>query len=465
MNLLMKTYKCISTFTHIFLASLTLFSHQASAALIVVNAQFGETGCDLREAIISANTNTSFGDCTAGNGADEILIVPTSISFDNANIVYDNTYGGTGLPHITSAIHIIGSFTFGSSTATGTSLIRSSSDMRGFRFFVVRNGGQLKLNSLSLQGGLANKDLPLGAHGGAIHVACNSSAQLEFVELTQNRARYGGAISTADPGCTFGRRVTVERSVLHNNSAEDIGGDSSSPEPSGGAYYASGGVFSIYDSTISNNSSSGSGGGIGCTKNQPSGQCRFSIFNTTVTNNIAAQGAGGIAASGSGFNGSEAIALNLSNSIVSGNSSPNPLIRQELFIQSPANQSIRVRHSIIGTAQNTLNASTNLSLGDFEDNNILTTSDGTRPTPIDSIIGPLENNSTNFWRLAHEPTPNSPALNAASNSACTNGSKDQIGNARPIGPACDIGSIESKHGEESCFVIPTKDGKTIVFCL
>ncbi|MFN2201380.1 MAG: hypothetical protein ACK2UO_09240, partial [Caldilineaceae bacterium] len=57
-------------------AAITVLTGYATAyaADIQVNAGIGESGCDLIDAIDSANSDSAVGGCTAGNGDDVIYL-------------------------------------------------------------------------------------------------------------------------------------------------------------------------------------------------------------------------------------------------------------------------------------------------------------------------------------------------------------------------------------------------------
>ena len=73
-----------------------------------------------------------------------------------------------------------------------------------------------------------------------------------------------------------------------------------------------------------------------------------------------------------------------------------------------------------------------------QDTNIIATSNGNRPTDLDSILAPLANNGGGT--LTHALVEGSPAINAANNAACPN--IDQRGQSREDRD-CDIGAFEA----------------------
>src|SRR5262245_34539181 len=81
-----------------------LFASPLYASTIPVTSGSGETGgpgCTLRDAVTAANSDAAVGGCTAGSGADTILLT-TDVSLTTA----DN--GVNGLPIVTTKMTIDG---------------------------------------------------------------------------------------------------------------------------------------------------------------------------------------------------------------------------------------------------------------------------------------------------------------------------------------------------------------------
>ena len=282
--------------------------------------------CSLIEAIVNANADAAFfSDCPAGSGPDTIVLPPKGNVTVRAQ--YDDTYGPTGLPLITSQITIEGN----------GGRIRGQGN--GFRLLAVSNSGNLTLQNVNLSGGSSS-------YGGGVFN--NGTLTIQNSTISGNTAGLGGGVSNHGT-------LSVENSTISGNKAGDGGGVSNggfvfiegrpishiTPPPGTYCFYYSGrpsqyggvypsgvscyqfrsGTLTITDSTISKNSATtgggisnyagtvtianstisgnkGSGGGAfnhGGSfdyygKNIPAGD--FSIANSTVSKNSASLGGG-----------------------------------------------------------------------------------------------------------------------------------------------------------------------------
>jgi hypothetical protein len=180
------------------------------------------------------------------------------------------------------------------------------------------------------------------------------------------------------------------------------------------------GALTLSMSTISGNSA-GSGGGIYNTGT-------LTLENSTVSNNSA----GGIGGGGGIYNES-AGALILKNTIVAGNNAG--LGGAPDISNSQRNAITSDDYNLIGDGSNS-----NLTNGDHDQV-------GTSTSPIDPMLGPLQNNGGPTETMALQT--GSPALNYIPVSACTDASghaitTDQRGEPRPspTNGNCDIGAYE-----------------------
>ncbi len=166
----------------------------AFAATITVGGS-GDTGCSLAQAVQAANTDAVVGGCTAGSGADTIVLDVTSTV----------TYIPDATLDITTTI-----------TITGNSNTISGNNAR--RIFYVPSGGNLTLNTVTLTGGQA-------LQGGAIRVINGGAATINNSVISGNSASSpggdiatGGGIQVYDSGT-----LTITSSVIRNNSAANFG--------------------------------------------------------------------------------------------------------------------------------------------------------------------------------------------------------------------------------------------------
>ncbi|HZN69444.1 MAG TPA: choice-of-anchor Q domain-containing protein [Tepidisphaeraceae bacterium] len=293
-------------------------------------------------------------------------------------------------------------------------------------------------------------------NGGAIALSNNATLTLRNCVITGNRARTGGGIYFFDGGslvmdnCTvsgntataatqydasgggiyfFGaarpaplpagfldRTLLVRNSTLGNNAAFGGGGAVALDWLSG--------TFLVRNSTISGNTAGSSGGGVyNVTVNQTA---TLTFENATVTGNSAGQtaplpnakGGGGIARIGS-FPG----AINVVNSVVSGNTNPaTPDILS--YPQSP----VTVRYSAVGSANG-------FTLSGASGNNL--------PFGANLMLGPLANNGGRT--LTHLPQAGSPLVDAGSNALVpAELTLDQRGPGFPrfVGQFVDVGAVE-----------------------
>ena len=213
------------------------------AATITVD----DTNCTLSAAITAANSdsNSHNSNCTAGSGADTIVL---GDSWSSPNTL------AQALPNISSDITIEGN-------------IKELDGNNSYRIFHVETGAKLTLKNLTLTSGTAG-----GSTGGAIYINIHGQARLEGVTVTSSGADQGGGIFANGS-------LTIINSVITNNGATTSGG---------GLHVGPAGSATIQGSEISNGSA-GSGGGIYA-------QGPLTIINSTLLGNRAngSEGGGGI---------------------------------------------------------------------------------------------------------------------------------------------------------------------------
>ncbi len=249
--------------------------HPIAPAVIEVGG-----ACNLPDAISAANDDTNVGGCSAGSGADTILLSAT-VELDTVAVLDE---GENGLPTVTSEITIDGG---------GSSITR---DQAGplFRIVKVDELGDLTLQNVTLShGSIGSDDPPVNYDGGA--VLSRGRLTLADSHITESRTtRLGGAIAS------FGEAV-LENSTVTFNDASDGGGiynmglmeiTESTLRANhafgysgwgGGIFNGEDGDLTISKSTLDSNSANldyGSGGAI-----QSSGA--LVVFNSTISNNFA----------------------------------------------------------------------------------------------------------------------------------------------------------------------------------
>jgi len=178
---------------------LALGQGMASAATITVTTKDSRVRpdgqCSLIEAIVNANADAAFfSDCPAGSGPDTIVLPAKGNVTVRAQ--YDNTYGPTGLPLITSPITIQGN----------GGRIRGQGN--AFRLLAVSNSGNLTLQNVNLSRGSSS-------YGGGVFN--NGTLTIQNSTISGNTAGRGGGVSNHGT-------LTVENSTISGNNAGDGGG-------------------------------------------------------------------------------------------------------------------------------------------------------------------------------------------------------------------------------------------------
>jgi hypothetical protein len=152
--------------------------------------------CSLVEAIFNANTDAVVSaDCPPGSGPDLIVLPPNATL--RLRAVYDDAYGPTGLPLITTQITIEGN---------GARLHARGGGAR-FRLIAVASSGELTLQNATLTNGSST-------NGGA--VLNNGTATILNSTITKNSASLGGGVLNQGT-------LLIQDSAISGNSA-NIGG-------------------------------------------------------------------------------------------------------------------------------------------------------------------------------------------------------------------------------------------------
>lgn len=178
----------------------------ASFIYVTTTTQDGSGGCSLGEAIIAANTdsNSHAPECTAGSGADTIVLLPPGGTFVMSAPLadYDNYTGPTATPMVQSEILI---------EALGAKIVHYGGGL-AFRAFAVGH--------------------PIG-HEGKLTIR---EAHIKGFEVRGGDGRVGGAGGLGAGGAVYvhGGTLTVERSTFEQNGALGGGGSAGSNVVGGG---------------------------------------------------------------------------------------------------------------------------------------------------------------------------------------------------------------------------------------
>ncbi|MGZ5326318.1 MAG: CSLREA domain-containing protein [Solirubrobacterales bacterium] len=380
----------------------------ASAAEVTVTTtadEFGENpdpaNCGLREAVEAANGTGAFGGCQT----ETVGGMPIDTDLD---IIYlpDPNYALTvdGVEDLNAAgdldvrnegLSILGQNTAGPSTIDGNAADLDLVDDRVIEVHASAANGPTEdfgATGLTITFGRA----PTGEGGGGIYIngppamGETFTVDLSLTTFTRNAATLGGAIE--------------------NESGEDLG---------------------ISDSTISNNTASGTGGGVD-TNGLVADPATTTFENVTVTNNRAdsdtddSGSGGGVVARLSGGN------LTSYNTIIGGNfdDSPTGTVAPDCFGDGTLTSG---GYNLIG---NTANCPISAGTGDLRD---------ISPNLAGLALIPGAGLGT---VRAHDLLSGSPARDAG-NPAAPGGPLGTCGvlaqnfGPRPQGPACDIGSVEA----------------------
>lgn len=422
--------------------ALALAAGGAHAASITVT-DGGDAGtastCTLRQAIVSANTDSVQGNCAAGSGADTITfaagLANSTITLVNGELDISSslTIAGTGQT-------IAGNGSYRVMQIYGNTMPTVS--LSGLTFTGgggYTRGAGLAIVSGHIAGGLGT---PQKRHG---HGATPRAPTATGPNVTLNQVVIDGNSSTDEAGGLYigNATVAINESTISGNTLTASGGYGA-----GGIYITNGSAVTITDSTISGNNGNGNGysyvdGGIYVYSSA------ITITNSTISGNNATGGnngaAGGISAAGgsaaiydSTITGNYAIGAanvqaggilvgaysstiaTLSNSILAGNTG----LPADMGVYNGSN--VIAHSNLLGTAL----------AGGFTGNGN-TFSDAPN-------LGPLANNGGPT--LTMKPNPGSPALGAGNVALIPAGvTTDQrgVGFARVVGGSLDLGSVEA----------------------
>jgi hypothetical protein len=318
----------------------------------------------------------------------------------------------------------------------------------GDRVFDVREGGNLTLNNVTIQGGTAiNTEETNGNIGGGIRVNENANAIVNNSVIKNNATETTGIDDSNGGGIANLGTMRLNNSLVSENlSGDDAGGiyntgiliiDSSTIagnfanaaafediEAGGAGIYTLGGTLIMTNSTISGNITGDAGGGI-----LSEGSTTF-IVNSTIANNTAQIGSGILS-----VNPTDDIGVILQNSIVADNKGSADI--EGFFAPNSANNLIGDGNGIL------LNGVNGNITGDIFN-------------PLDPQLTPLQDN--------FGPTPThaleegSPAINGGNNDLAVQPgfdpeplTTDQRGLNRIIDGTVDIGSTEFGNTENSSY--------------
>jgi hypothetical protein len=332
------------------------------------------------------SNNTSFG----GGGilnSGMLTVSNCTISGNSANTA---EFGGGGI------------LNFGTLLVSNCTIAGNSSDLQG--------GGVYSHGTLTVNNCTITENVASGGWGGGI---------FSTTTLTVNNCTVADNVATRGGGIFSTATLTVNNGTIANNVA--TGGY-------GGGIYSEG-TLTVTDCTISDNSAAANGGGGGIYEYQDSAAI---ISSTVVGNSASGQSVvgGGITSNGG--------TLTLNNTIVAGNIAAGGATDPDLSADVSASVTIGTTtydegYNLIGDGTGS-GGVTNGVNGDQI---------GTAATPINPMLGPLENNGGPTQTMAL--LFGSPAINAGDPNGTGLPEFDQRGPgfARVVANRADIGAYES----------------------
>ena len=471
--------------THILLVGcilqMLLISSVHAASFLVSTGSDEGIGCELREAVEAINNRLPSSNCpfvvnsTFGDN-DSIVIPPVvdTITLNDGPIFIETDMRIVKVGSNKTTIRRRGDLAFDS---FNDSLIR-----------IPAGGHEVELEGLRFYGGELNSS----ARGASIRIQGATLTVIDS-EIVNGHAGSDGGGMYVDNAV-----VTIEDTVLSGNSMNSGDG---------------GGIFALNNSTLTMNNSSvlnniaGAGGGIYL----DTGSVGF-INDTTIEGNIATRSCGGIcvsassvltvnrslvhnneAANSGGLGIFQRSRVSLLNSTVTANTSNGfgggiqstdglvEIVNSTLtdnygvtgagYYASGTIDTLKLDNSIIANSRGSTDCqiSSGIVVGiNAGRNNII--EDGSCDTTalsVDPQLEPLADNGGPTYTHALQDT--SPAISAGDNVICETSPIDNIDQrgeprANPDDTICDLGAYESPEGraDTSFFVIPTKNGKTIV---
>lgn len=358
----------------------------------------GDGLCSLREAVISANTDTAFGgDCQAGSGSDIILLSTGTYALSIPGIDEEGALAGD--------LDVYGDVII---TGKGTDKTFIDGNQIDRIFHIFQNTGfpapVVKLYQVTVQNGHA---YDLDIHGGGGILIDQGEITIDHARIQNNQADYiGGGIDNAGT-------LYVNYTTIQNNSAARSGG----------------GIQNVSDLWLSNtavltNTTNTFGGGV-------TNRGSANITNVTFSGNEGSSG-------GALYNATEI--LNIFNTTFSGNTSA-------IFNTGKANfANTIVANSTGGSNCIKIGSTANFGSDGFniEDSNTCQFIHVTDRVDTPPILGKLADNGG--VTLSMMPQIGSPAIDPENNIQCP--LQDQRGFYRPGDgnndgiATCDIGAME-----------------------
>lgn len=415
-----------------------------------------DADCSLREAIIAANANAGADTLTLPAGTYTLSIPSTNedASADGDLDITDDltiTGAGSSVTIVDGNGGVTGDRVFdidptfpgnGPSVSFSNLTIRGGSAPLNGGGVNVRNTGQLTLTNVLVTGNGA------GDTGGGIHAEDSSTVTIANSTVKENMSsNQGGGIGNWDDAV-----MTITDSTISGNTAEGgdggglinenqaqltvinstLSGNESTTDRGGGILANNTGVLTLTNSTISGNRAAKEGGGF-FLANTPT----VILTHVTITNNTADSDGNGDG-NGGGIRNENTASVNLTNTILAGNTDG-----------SPGAEAPDCSGPVVSSGHTLLGVNTGCTFTSATGDQL-----GTGGSPIDPMLGPLQDNGGPT--LTHALLPGSSAIDAADDPACP--ATDQRGMIRPqdgdndSAAVCDIGAYEAFFGAPNIVV-------------
>ena len=408
------------------LTNMTLTNNQATAdggGISMENAKSAAWSLTLNNTIVSGNRAGDIGGGIDADGAGKVSLNAGTLVSNNTAV---NFGGGIGLDAIQAGnIFQTANLTLENTVVTDNLVLSSTS--AGGGIFNAGNG------TVTISASTIENNNSAGSGGGYGDLNAQGSLSVTGSSFLNNvAAGNGGGIAAAGPNLTIAQSeidgntsnahgggvyatslvVTVSQSTFADNTAGQVGGGLEL----GFAEVGTLPTISIVNSTLTGNSivsatDIGRGGGIYF---GPTGG-PITFENNTISGNAAPTAGGGISWGG------PASLFTVQNTIVAGNTAPNSPDALGTFTDSGGN--------LIGVIDGS---------GGFSSS---TTQTGTAASPLDPLLGSLENNGGPT--LTKALVSGSPAIDKGVTNALT---VDQRSVLRPQGSAYDVGAYEFNAG-------------------
>lgn len=415
------------------------------------------TSLTLTNSFVTSNSATQKG---GGIEGTSVALIDTEVSQNEAN-------SGGGIFSLNGGIRLEGSTISFNTAVSGGSGYDLCDD----------NQVQPPINWPGYGGGILTRGFPAVIVGSTISdnvadcgggiAATPRSGRTDFTDsvITRNTAREGGGVFVTSHPITAVQRGTFIGGTFSYNYGRF-----------GGGIHMRNSQIILRNATVNNNSAF-NGAGIRFDRSTSGGSpdmdIELEITNSTISANTAALIGGGVQTVDT--------EVEILNSTIGFNQSTNEVNNPgtinggggiRISIGSSGG-SIKMRNTIVAHSngsdcQNRISAGL-YSNEDIDASNII--EDGSCNTPAlaaNPRLLPLTDNGGN--NQTHELGASSAAIDAGDNTVCTDSpinGLDQLGRARPDGPRCDIGAVESENRglNDQLFVIPLENGKAVVIPL